>query len=169
MVPVVVDPFVEEIFDPQVSDRRMSAAAAKIGRAKPTDQGNALPAQTGELLGDSRRRTVAVAAGAGDRALIPGLEQRLVAGEDDANASREPAPLGLDEVPKDLLRAPFSRRRMPREGLRRQRGEFGEDRRRRALQQSGDFPGHEGAHLAPQATVRRASLTNLVTGRDGFL
>jgi len=47
-----------------------------------------------------------------DRGLVPGLEPRRFFGEDDSDAAGEAAPLGLDQVPDDLLGAPLAGRRV---------------------------------------------------------
>ena len=73
----------------------MPAPALQIGRAKPGDQASAVATQCIEL-GDQRRgRTLAVVPRASDLALIPGLETRLVAGQDETNPAGEAAALAL--------------------------------------------------------------------------
>jgi hypothetical protein len=103
VVPIVVNPLVEQLVHPKPADLWMPAAALQIGGAKPGDQAGAVATQCVEL-GDQRRGwTLAVVPRASDLALIPGFEARLVPGQDETNPAGEAAALALDEVAEDFV------------------------------------------------------------------
>src|SRR5213592_3598681 len=125
VVPVVVDPFLEQVADPQEADLGVLAPTVEIGLAQTTHERDAVVPQPGEFIEQRGHRPRAVAPRAGDRVLIPALEGRAVGAQDDADPPREAAALGLDEVADDLLGAPLARRGMPGGDTLGQRAELG--------------------------------------------
>src|SRR6516164_6351450 len=138
----------------------MPAPAGEIRRAEPGDQSRAVATERVEL-GDQRgRRTLAIAARASDLGLIPRFEQRLVAGENEPNAPGEAPPFGLDEMADDLLDAPLTGRRMPREDVVRMGRELRANRRGRALDQPGDLVRCEGPEWPRHRRVSSRAMTS---------
>src|SRR2546427_394627 len=57
--------------------------------------------------------------------LVPGLKPRRLLGENDPDAAGKAAPLGLDQVPDDLLSAPLAGRGVVGQHRLGQRGQLG--------------------------------------------
>ena len=55
MIPVMVDPLVEQVADGQKPDLRVVAPALEVGGAEAGDQGDAVPAEPGELVNERIR------------------------------------------------------------------------------------------------------------------
>ena len=120
MIPVMVDPLVEQVADGQKPDLRVVAPALEVGGAETGDQGDAVPQEPGELVNERRGVASTVPPNPRDLVLIPRLERgSVVAREDDADPARRGprragprAPRGhrhhAVEQPDDLGRAQAS-------------------------------------------------------------
>ncbi len=108
VVPVVMDPFAEQVLYPEEADSGVMAAAAQVDRAQSPDQLNAGVSELFELVEQPGRRALAVVPFPLDGRLVPTLKRRLIGRQDRANASGEAAPLSLDQVPQDFLNAPLA-------------------------------------------------------------
>src|SRR5690242_11003943 len=65
VVPVVVNPLVQEIAHPEMADLRVEASAREIAGLEPGNEGAAVPAERVELGGERLARALAVAPGPG--------------------------------------------------------------------------------------------------------
>jgi hypothetical protein len=95
VVAIVMNPLVQEVAHSQVADLRMEASTREIADLELGNEGDAISAERLELGDERRPRTLAVASGPGDFALIPAFEARLAAREDQADAAGEAAPLSM--------------------------------------------------------------------------
>ena len=60
VIPVVVNPFVEQVSHAQEADLRMAPAAPEVGGAETGDEGDALETKPGELVDERRGVALAV-------------------------------------------------------------------------------------------------------------
>src|SRR4030095_516715 len=112
VVAVVVDPFLEEIFHAQPADLGMLAAPGEIAGLEPAHEGHALRAHALELRHELGSGLHVVAPPSGHLVLVPALELGILGGEEILDPPREAAPLGLDQVPDDLVDRPLGLVRM---------------------------------------------------------
>jgi hypothetical protein len=137
-------PFLQQIADAQRADLRMVAGAIEIGRAQRAHQCRAVAPHRGELVEQRADRPLAVGACSRHLVLVPRRERRTLRALDDANPPGKAATLGLDEMADDLLGAPLTRRRVPRDDALGQRTELRAQRRHRRLQTGGDVHRRQG-------------------------
>src|SRR5262245_52998190 len=141
----------------------MLPAAPKVRRAEPRNQTDAVTPERVEVGYQRRSRLTAVAPGSGDLHLVPALEARLAARQDQVDATVEAAPLALDQVAEHLLHAPFPGGRMRSEDVLCQRRDLGADRRRDALQQPRGVAGRERPSVGGHRPALRASSRAITT------
>ncbi len=113
MVAVVVDPFVQQGPDRQVTDGRMLTSPSQVSRAQAGHQVRARRPHPQELPQHARRRTVAITPRPGDRHLVPLAQERVRVLQDHLDAAGKAAPFGFHQVPEHFLDAPFAAARMP--------------------------------------------------------
>jgi hypothetical protein len=105
VVPVVVDPFVQQIPNAQVTHGRVIAASLEVSIVDPANQRDARLTEVRELAEQKSHVSLAVVPGFGDLDLVPGSELGILAGEDDPDPAAASL-LGLDQVPDHFLDAP---------------------------------------------------------------
>ncbi|HLZ26658.1 MAG TPA: hypothetical protein VKV73_04985 [Chloroflexota bacterium] len=113
VVTVVVDPFVEEVADVEPANRRVHPATLQVGGGQALDQCHAVLAhgvELGQQLGGGALAVVALACG---RFLVRFHERQVGRVEHAADATVEPAAVGLDDVADAFHSAPFARGRVP--------------------------------------------------------
>jgi len=91
----------------------MAAGAIEVGLAQPPHEGGGVLPHGPQLVEQRDGGLRAIAAGARNLRRVPALERRSVGGQEDADAAREAAAIGLDEMTEHLLHAPHAGRRMP--------------------------------------------------------
>src|SRR3989475_11766671 len=104
---------------------RMLAAPSEIVPAQARHERDAVVPQLRQLVQQGLDVSRAVAPGTCDLVLVPGLKPRRLLGENDPDAAGKAAPLGLDQVPDDLLSAPLAGRGVVGQHRLGQRGQLG--------------------------------------------
>ena len=140
MVPIVVDPFAEQLVDAQRPDLGMEAGAGQVFRTEPAHETHRVGTDRLELGGQLRARAEVIASRLGDGRWVPALESdrtARIAGQDRPDPAGEATTLRLDEVAGALVRAPLPGFRTPAASV--AEGEqLGDDGRARRGQEIGD-------------------------------